>query len=75
MFNLSLSSAVQLVLKKTLLDNYDLISFRPIAKLPLMSKVLEMVVSKQLTTFLDAHKCYDTFQSGFHAHHSTETAF
>uniref|UniRef100_A0A8C6Q7R0 Reverse transcriptase domain-containing protein n=1 Tax=Nothobranchius furzeri TaxID=105023 RepID=A0A8C6Q7R0_NOTFU len=49
-------------------------SFRPISKLPFISKILEKVVAKQLTAALDEHNIYDSFQSGFRRAHSTETA-
>uniref|UniRef100_A0A8C6MBL6 Reverse transcriptase domain-containing protein n=1 Tax=Nothobranchius furzeri TaxID=105023 RepID=A0A8C6MBL6_NOTFU len=49
-------------------------SFRPISKLPFISKDLEKVVAKQLTAALDEHNIYDCFQSGFRRAHSTETA-
>uniref|UniRef100_A0A3P9KTU5 Reverse transcriptase domain-containing protein n=1 Tax=Oryzias latipes TaxID=8090 RepID=A0A3P9KTU5_ORYLA len=39
-----------------------------------MSKILEKVVAKQLTTALDSHGILDPFQSGFRRAHSTETA-
>ena len=39
-----------------------------------MSKILEKVVAEQLTLFLEKHKLFDKFQSGFSKRHSTETA-
>ena len=39
-----------------------------------MSKLLEKVVSSQLTTYLTNNNHFDNFQSGFRSHHSTETA-
>ena len=84
MFNLSLSSGVfpsslkhaiaEPKLEKPYLDPSDLQNFRPISKLPFLANILEKVVSNQLTSFLEAHSIYDTFQSGFRKHHSTETA-
>lgn len=56
---------------KASLDQCDLKSFKPLSKLTFLSKVLEKIVTKQLTSFLETHKLYDTFQS---AHHYTETA-
>ena len=39
-----------------------------------MSKLLERVVSSQLTVYLTNNNLIDSFQSGFRSHHSTETA-
>lgn len=39
-----------------------------------MSKILEKVVSTQLCSFLQTNNIFEVFQSGFRAHHSTETA-
>ena len=84
MVNLSLSTGVfpstfkhaivEPLLKKTGLDPTVLSNFRPISKLPLLSKILEKVVSEQLSLFLDQGNIHETFQSGFRKLHSTETA-
>ena len=84
MVNLSLSTGVfpstfkhaivKPLLKKTGLEPTDLSNFRPISKLPLLSKIIEKVVSDQLSLFLDQSNIHETFQSGFHKHHSMETA-
>ncbi|MEY6548817.1 reverse transcriptase domain-containing protein, partial [Listeria monocytogenes] len=39
-----------------------------------LSKILERVVVKQLTDHLQRNGLFEEFQSGFRAHHSTETA-
>ena len=84
MVNLSLTAGVfpdtfkhaivEPLLKKTGLDPTDLSNFRPISKLPFLSKILEKVVSEQLSFFLDQNNISEKFQSGFRKHHSTETA-
>uniref|UniRef100_A0A8C6U6R4 Reverse transcriptase domain-containing protein n=1 Tax=Neogobius melanostomus TaxID=47308 RepID=A0A8C6U6R4_9GOBI len=84
MVNLSLSTGVfpnafkhaivEPLLKKAGLDSSDLNSFRPISKLPFLSKILEKVVCEQLTFFLDQSNIHESFQSGFRKQHSTETA-
>lgn len=56
------------------MDPTQLKNYRPISKLPLLSKILEKVVADQLTTFLEKHEIYDKFQMGFRKSHSTETA-
>lgn len=43
------------------------------SKLPFLSKILEKVVAEQLNFFLEEHRLYDVFQSGFRKIHSTET--
>lgn len=55
------------------MDPTQLKNYRPISKLPLLSKILEKVVADQLTSILEKHEIYDKFQSGFHKSHSTET--
>lgn len=49
-------------------------NYKPISKLPFLAKILEKVVSKQLTSHLEKHNIYDASQFGFRKHHSTETA-
>ena len=67
-------AVVQPLLKKEHLDPSLLSNFRPISKLPFLSKVLEKVVLTQLQVFLDTHNIQEKFQSGFKPRHSTETA-
>uniref|UniRef100_A0A8C6PUY5 Reverse transcriptase domain-containing protein n=1 Tax=Nothobranchius furzeri TaxID=105023 RepID=A0A8C6PUY5_NOTFU len=67
-------SVIHPLLKKPSLDPSLHSSYRPISKLPFISKILEKVVAKQLTAALDEHNIYDCFQSGFRRAHSTETA-
>uniref|UniRef100_A0A8C6KMM3 Reverse transcriptase domain-containing protein n=1 Tax=Nothobranchius furzeri TaxID=105023 RepID=A0A8C6KMM3_NOTFU len=68
------NAVIHPLLKKPSLDPSLHSSFRPISKLPFISKILEKVVAKQLTAALDEHNIYDSFQSGFRRAHSTETA-
>lgn len=65
---------VQPVLKRIGLDPTDLGNFRPISKLPFLSKVLEKVVLIQLQSFLEKNLVFEVFQSGFRVKHSTESA-
>lgn len=65
---------VQPLLKKKNLDPLVLSNFRPISKLPFISKVLERAVLIQVQEFLKTADICEQFQSGFRSRHSTETA-
>ena len=49
-------------------------NFRPVSNLSFMSKIVEKVVAKQLTEYLDCNSLLRKLQSGFRRFHSTETA-
>lgn len=61
-------------MKKKNLDPLVLSNFRPISKLPFISKVLERAVLIQVQEFLKKADVCEQFQSGFRSCHSTETA-
>lgn len=67
-------AAIKPLLKKPNLDPDILANYRPISNLPFISKVLEKVVVKQLYRHLQDNSLFEKFQSGYRAHHSTETA-
>ena len=67
-------AVVQPLLKKHNLDAKCLKNYRPISKLPFISKVMEKVVLSQLQPFLDLNEISEPLQSGFKTLHSTETA-
>ncbi|KMQ91291.1 rna-directed dna polymerase from mobile element jockey-like protein [Lasius niger] len=48
--------------------------FRPINKLPIYEKILEIIVHKQLGEYLENNKLIEECQSGFRSKHSCETA-
>uniref|UniRef100_A0A3Q2P679 Reverse transcriptase domain-containing protein n=1 Tax=Fundulus heteroclitus TaxID=8078 RepID=A0A3Q2P679_FUNHE len=74
-FPQSLKTAIiKPLLKKNNLDKLLLQNYRPISNLPFISKIIEKAVFQQLNTFLTTTSRFDVFQSGFRAHHSTETA-
>ena len=62
------------IIKKPGLDAGDVSSYRPISNLPVMSKLLERLVARQLMEFLSAHDLLPPLHSGFRAGHSTEAA-
>ena len=67
-------ATVQPILKKPNLDSSVLNNYRPISKLPFLSKVLEKIIYSQLTSYMLNNDMFEKFQSGFRALHSTETA-
>ena len=67
-------AVIKPLLKKPTLDSGILANYRPISNLPFLSKILEKAVAKQLCDFLHDNDLFESFQSGFRANHSTETA-
>jgi retron-type reverse transcriptase len=55
-------------------DTTNLSNYRPISLLPVMSKLFEKVLNKQITQVLDINGYIDDEQYGFRMHHSTEDA-
>ncbi len=55
------------LIKKPQLDPKDLVNYRPISKLPYLSKILEKVASSQLYSFLEKNYiCEDSSQDLHH---------
>ena len=53
----------------------DIANYQPIRILPIISKIMEKVVTEQLVNFLNTgHVSLHPMQFGFRKHHSTETA-
>ena len=48
--------------------------FRPIAFLRFLSKVLEKRAHDEIVIFLNSNGLFDTLQTGFRKHHSTQSA-
>ncbi len=67
------TAVVKPLLKKRNLDNTTLNNYRPISNLPFICKIIEKVFFNQLNKYLTSNRYLDNFQSGFQAHHSTET--
>ena len=55
-------------------DDQDPASFRPIALLPTMSKIIEKIVKKRIISFIETHKIIDPVQFGFQNNLSTTDA-
>ena len=68
------SVIITLILKKAGLDPDVAANYRPISNLTFISKVIERIVTGQLTAYLVANNLLPTRQSAYRAHHSTETA-
>jgi len=60
--------------KEAELDATDVSSYRPISNLPVLSKLLERLVVRQLMEYLSSADLLPSLQSGFRPGHSTETA-
>ena len=61
-------------LKKTGMDPVDPKSYRPISNLSFISKFIERVVHRQLSSHIESMNLLPQVQSGFRKYHSTETA-
>lgn len=62
------------LLKKPNLDSTVAKSYRPISNLPVLSKLLERLVARQLLHHLTTSQLLPDRQSAYRANHSTETA-
>ena len=51
-----------------------LTNYRPISQLPITSKIIERIVSRQLIYYLEDNNVLNPFQSAFRKSYSTETA-
>ena len=55
-------------------DVNDVSNYRPISKLPILSKILEKIVTIQLVNYLESNQLLSNSQHGFRPKLSTETA-
>jgi len=62
------------LLKKADLDLANAKSYRPISNLSVISKLLELLVNKQLLRYFKDNDLLPDLQSAYRGHHSTETA-
>jgi hypothetical protein len=65
---------VRPLIKKPTLDKDVLKNYRPVSNITHLSKVMEKIVAKQLTDHCMDQGLFDSFQSAYRKHHSTETA-
>ena len=61
------------LLKNSNLDDKLLKNYRPISKLPFLSKIFERVISKQIIEYLSENELYPINQSAYRKNHSTAT--
>ena len=62
------------LLKKHGLDSSDPANYRPISNLNTISKIIERLVLTRLVQHVSLSPNFDSFQSAYKRHHSTETA-
>ena len=60
--------------KKPGIDESVPSNYRPVSNLSFLSKILEHVVHKQMTGYLQQNNLLPEFQSAYHHHHSTKFA-
>ena len=70
----SFPSAFKRAVKKASLPRNDLKNYRPVSGLCFLSKLVERVVAKQLTSHINNNKLDNQHQSAYKPGHSTETA-
>ena len=49
-------------------------NYRPVSNLCFIAKILEKLVLSQVSSYLNSHNLYNTYQSAYRPGHSTETA-
>ena len=49
-------------------------NYKPISNLPFLSKILDRIVHKQITGYLQQNNLLLEFQSAYNHHHSTQSA-
>ena len=62
------------IVKKAGMDAGEVGSYHPISNLPVLSKLFERVVARQLLNYLQTNNLLPPLQSGFRPGHSTESA-
>ena len=60
--------------EKESLNKEEMKNYRPVSNIPVISKLIEKVVSQRIQTHISQHHLGSTFQSAYKKSHSTETA-
>ena len=68
------SALVTPIIEKRCIDHSDLNNYRSISNLCLSAKILQEHVLSQVSSYLNSHNLYNTFQSEHRPGHNTETA-
>ena len=68
------SALVTPIFKKSCLDHNDLNNYRLVCNLCFITKILEKLVLSQVSSYLNSHYLYNTFQSAYRADSSAEIA-
>ena len=67
-------SIITPIIKKVTIDSNILTSYRPVANIKFIAKIIEKAASSQVIQHVNDHNLGEMFQSAYKAHHSTETA-
>ena len=67
-------SVITPIYKRKQLPKDELSSYRPVAQMPIIAKLMETHVSRHLRGLLEDNGMNDPFQSAYRPYHSTETA-
>ncbi len=68
------TASITPILKKSTLDKNQLKNYRPVSNIRFLGKLIEKVVSSQLTSYIDNNQLAEPLQSAYKAKHGTETA-
>ena len=67
-------SVITPVIKKPTMDQNSLKSYRPVANITFLSKIVEKAATCQVTNHVETNHLGEKYQSAYRRHHSTETA-
>ena len=62
------------LIKKASLDKEEMKNYRPVSNIPIISKLIEKIVSSRILQHLAFNNLHTNFQSAYKKHHSTESA-
>jgi hypothetical protein len=68
-------SIIRPLLKKHDIDSENLNSYRLVANLPFLSKLVERVMARHLINYLESRDKFSLFQHAYRSSHSCETDF
>ncbi|KAK3735511.1 hypothetical protein RRG08_007130 [Elysia crispata] len=62
------------LIKKASLDKEEMKNYRPVSNIPIISKLIEKIVSSRILQHLAFNNLHTNFQSAYKKHHSSESA-